>query len=468
MFSDFRFLDHERLSLWWRSPNAAGAFIVSLLPIVWLMNQWLSSGRWRRLSRSTWLLEVVLYYAVAQTYSRGALLSAVVLLGSMTRVMFRQSADSTFAYAILPVISRWTLLMSATLFSQFSERIAPSYLATDGSVLGRMAVWRGACVLSIGSPWSGWGQGLSGFHYANLIQGIADARYYGGMLNVVLDIVVDYGFPCAFCVLMLLLWLIMVGTSAAWTTCCGDNRLDYTCGGVLIVWFATNLTSSLWHESTLLALPGVAGTWLIFRAARKPLMRHWNFVICSAFVAAGTLGGVAAIGKYEAGHSDIVVKKVVGGAKLTARGREDGGTMWLLPDQEVLGKNPGKAARDFLVHSARYSNVVMLYDDPKAVETASTGNDVILVCGLRYSGNRELRNAHGLTIFLLPRFDGDVPLFSKEDVRYLLAQTRGLRRMEINRAELDPLVCKRLISIPLSGRCVLGLWPAWFLENRLF
>ena len=135
------------------------------IPWLWALGAWVAGTRneekagrsWHGLRRdaaATLVLaaELVLWFLICKTYSRGALVAVVG--GGMVFLSWR--------YAIGGMAGRWGWLavriagvVFLLLMTGFFSRIDPRYVSQDASAGNRLTLWKGGLQMITASPWDG-------------------------------------------------------------------------------------------------------------------------------------------------------------------------------------------------------------------------------------------------------------------------------------------------------------------------
>ncbi len=184
-----------RWNLLWPSPNLAALALASAIPILWQFDV----GRGRRpfLWAAAFAVETGLIFCLARTFSRGGLVGLAV-----AAVYFalwhawragRLGARSPLVFASVPFAARLGAAAACCWISGFAGRLAPAYVESDGAVLHRLELWRGAIKMASTRPILGWGAGESGIMYSDWFQPLGHTWHYLGMVNSYLELAVEHG-----------------------------------------------------------------------------------------------------------------------------------------------------------------------------------------------------------------------------------------------------------------------------------
>ena len=196
----YYFGEYLRWNLGFPNPNVGGAFaamlIAFLLPLA-------AAGRGGGAFRPPFVLaltaELVLWFLLVKTYSRGAFISACICLLLCNAALLFRGFPKREILSILSV--KIFAIAAMALASGFFARISPGYLRDDGSAGARATLWRGGLAMVAQAPIEGWGSGQSGREYINWFQDLNDNREYAGMVNGYLLIAVERGLPALFAAL---------------------------------------------------------------------------------------------------------------------------------------------------------------------------------------------------------------------------------------------------------------------------
>ena len=196
---------------------------------------------WLTVAGLVFAAELGLTYALARTYSRGALVGAALGAAAWGVAAWRGSrrpnmpqelaamttppgaspdASSPGAHGrwrrewatLAPWCGRGLLFALALAVTGFHARLAPEHLAGDKSSLNRLVLWRGGAELVAASPLHGWGWGRSGASFMHWTQPLGRDEGYLSMVNSYLTVAVEAGLP----LFTLLLALLLLPLSSVW------------------------------------------------------------------------------------------------------------------------------------------------------------------------------------------------------------------------------------------------------------
>ena len=203
--------DHLRWNIGWPTPNYAGAFLVTLLALTFVF----SSSRWR------WaflLAEVGGLFLLAKSYSRGAVVAwgLAWLFGVVASHVWRNPAQRLVWAARA---SAMVVMLLAAGFGWSRAEVAKNAdvvsTTQDGSVVNRLALWRGGLKMIVSAPLTGWGAGESGRAYMNWFQDVDRDEGFTTMVNSYLHVAVEHGLPILVVVGWIGAWLLLVAWRGA-------------------------------------------------------------------------------------------------------------------------------------------------------------------------------------------------------------------------------------------------------------
>lgn len=254
MAFQYYYNDHLRWTLFWENPNGCAAFLACLLAWVWWMEvAWSHKPRSRPLSLAGACLlyagELVVWFLLVKTYSRGGLVSGVC---AMFFFFLSCGFARTRSWRARHMAVRIFMVAALCLAAGFAGRMAPEYLIQDKSVGNRLDLWQSALVMISDSPFQGWGHGHGGMAYCNWYQPIDIAIRPVGFVNSYLEVAVEQGLHVLFMVLACFFALLFAAIKQR-------GRPLVACAGVcLLTWGICNIWSSLWMDALLWVLPGIS------------------------------------------------------------------------------------------------------------------------------------------------------------------------------------------------------------------
>ena len=196
----------DRLTYFWENPNHAGAFLVLIIPLFWMIDFWNKRKQSYLVLRFLILfLEFSLVALTALTASRAAFLALV--FSFLAYILIKSNGQGGKGVFLKVLGNRITIIRIVLIFSLFfltdtSSRFF-SIVESDPSTFNRLSLWKDGLQM-IFPAISGWGWGQSGYSYIQYFQDVDTALYYGTMVNSYLEIVVSGG------ILALLFFLIPV------------------------------------------------------------------------------------------------------------------------------------------------------------------------------------------------------------------------------------------------------------------
>lgn len=332
------FGEHLRWNLWFANPNVAGAFAAMLIAFLLPFTTFFPKDKRRRiLFVLAFIAELVLWFVLAKTYSRGALVSATLCLIVCNVLFVGRGFPKRNLFTVLSIK---TFAILAIIFATgFSARISPEYLKGDGSVSARTALWQGGLKMVSASPIAGWGVDKSGEEYINWYQPLDDNREYAGMVNSYLHIAVERGLPVLFAILSILALFTFSGIylffrKSSFALC--DSLAIISC-------LISNSFSTLWIAKSLQwpLLFAVVMIFILFiKNKAKPILKlaglsaMTGFGLCLIIYAAGFCINDSRIEK----HSDFIRIRPRNTAYATKQ-------ISIFADDITLGKYCGKTIR---------------------------------------------------------------------------------------------------------------------------
>lgn len=361
---DYYFGEKLRWAWGWDSPNEAGIFWAMMLPLCWVWREMVGatgahnyngSEEWRaRWSRPTvvrgglWVVEGLVWLALASTFSRGAFLAAlagvVLWHGQFVGQWKRAGLRLLLGLGVMGITGMW-------------GRWAPDYLQTDGSIWNRFALWSGGLELMAAAPLTGWGLGQSGLMFGRWVQSEGMTEQYRSMVNSYLTVGVEYG------VFVLgIVFLVIIGVIVQ-----GWRRVPIM-STVWGIWAVGLAGSNLWIVPGLWVLPMGALGYGWWRGKGISGVGWW----WSGVLAVGLSCAVIGVGWWSQGESKFIRSGEVvriGGGEVKQR--------WVV-DEAVVEANYGQALRErYRQEDATGSWEVEVVPSSEAV----TGETQLLVLG---------------------------------------------------------------------------------------
>lgn len=382
--------EHLRWNLGWATPNYAGAFLATLLALSFVV----TGSRWRWAMLVT---EVGGLFLLAKTCSRGAVIAWAVawLFGIAATRAWRDPVQrrfwaarvGTLAVMLLATgfgwgravereteITRYGAAASDGPASGQSGKIKPingAPTTEDGSVMNRLALWRGGLEMMAAAPLRGWGAGGSGRAYMNWFQDVNRTDGYATMVNSYLHVGVEHGLTMLAGVIFGLAGFLLVAWSAgrdglgdekespASRLLHGSLRITRpTCvaaGASLVAWAVANVFTTLWIEPKLWIVPGISCGVIVLGGSCNRSSVRWRWILGLSTVSALLFaGGLLAAGKFlragpawraELGEGRTVVVRSGESSRHKAAPATKGEAWQVWPDMGVLGPTPGKELR---------------------------------------------------------------------------------------------------------------------------
>ncbi len=472
------FGEHVRWNLGWNNPNQAGVFVAMWIPWLWALGMWVvgtrnedGAGRsWyglRRDAAATLVLaaELVLWFLLCKTYSRGALVA--VGMAGVVLLLWRLIRDRRIKG--IGMISVRLIAVGVLLFATgFFSRIDPRFVSQDASAGNRLVLWKGGLQMIAASPWRGWGAGQSGSNFTHWFQPLAATERYGGMVNSYLHVGVEYGLPVLVAVLTgaVGLCFLVWGNAGAGRTNNGLSReaaaiFIMAAGSSWLVFLIANVFSTLWIFRNLWWLPAANGLVILASAWAMLGMRSFG-MMARALGMAAVLSLLVAAGLYVIGksvRSDARIAYLPGDRVVVAgAGRQDG-RMLIFPESSVLGEDWGKEIRR-LASAEEFRDFEISVPLVDCAEVTCTSPQAIIACGSRFSAGlaalQKFPEAH--LILVHPVGKPDVPdgLNGRVSVMLPMLDTR-------NSGRGWKVICKQKgweISMnPGVGQDIRPVWP---------
>ncbi len=349
--------DALRWSLGFDNPNKAGAFIATLLPLLWLvlvLTQQVSARRWRvlLLCLATVGLESVCWM-LFKTYSRGGLaagVAAFVYIGWMYRGRWGR-----FVWCIAGIAM--ALFFASGLGSRSLEK------ATDASIANRWALWKGGLQMLADRP-SGVGWGNSGYEYMQWYQPLGIEVGYRTLVNSYLTFAVEGGIYLSGLifagVLFLVLWTRPMRSGQSQAKWSAGFAAWVACRAGLLAFAVSGFFSTTMEEPLLWIAPLGCLACLLFLRIRSTGRASTG--VC-ALQGLG-FSFVPIIFLWSAGcyfnSKDSLCRKFDsrnGQVLLKPRGPDSPKKLWVWMDERVLGDASGKPLRKLCSDTGLFLNV---------------------------------------------------------------------------------------------------------------
>jgi hypothetical protein len=403
------FGEHVRWNLGWSNPNQAGVFIGMWIPWFWALGAWtagfdeletrLSWQRLRRNVNATFVLvgELVLWFLLFKTYSRGALL-AVGMAGLFSSGWRLNSAQR---FRGLGLISMRLILTSVLLFTTgFFSRIAPQYVSQDASAGNRLTLWKGGLQMIAASPWHGWGAGQSGSSFAHWFQPLDATEKYGGMVNSYLHVAVEYGLPVLVAAMTAAvgIWMLsyVLFISIQSSRNLPQNKLITPhlreiqflisgAGSSWLMFLIANIFSTLWIFKNLWYLPIFDGfvILIVSYTARNKCLR----IVLRTFGVASAACGLFAISLYVVGKlipNEVRIAYFPGGGIIVSGNKKCTGKILVLSDVSVLGEDWGKEIRRLAIANG-FPGFEIIVPSAISSDLSNIPPQNIIACGSQFA-----------------------------------------------------------------------------------
>lgn len=372
--NDFLFNGIVRWNLGWATPNYAGAFLVTIICLLWAVR----GNKYKLFILSIAILfEAVLYYSIARTYSRGSLIA--LLAGVIFFISSSGLKPITRTWHIWTI--RFIILIACIAGTGFFNRIDPNHLTSDASISNRLDLWRGGAEMIASAPWVGWGAGESGRAYMNWFQNIDRLEGYSTMVNSYLNISVEYGLILLTCALT---FIFMIWT-LAWRSCRTGDTLAGAAGASITAWAAANMFSTLWIEPGLWVIPSIAIILVIWRVWK---LQYQKFLWIKLLAASTSVAVMFSIMLYISGivsakRYEWVFRPHRGGTieMISRKGNDKHAPVWhLWADSTIFGFTPGKEVRRWAAEIGE-CRFYIHQDKNKQITTNDSTGDNIMLCG---------------------------------------------------------------------------------------
>lgn len=364
--ADYFFEGAQRWNLWFANPNHAGAFIAGCLPVCWLVHRWIgrSFSVWRTGGMvAMFALEVLGWWALAHTGSRGGLLAAVFALAVF--VFVHRRALTRHHGAVLA--ARAAILVVFWMLAGFAGRTTPDFVAQDKSVGNRLTLWRGGLQMIAASPWQGWGRGESGEMYEAYFQPLSDTVRYKSMVNSYLTVAVEQGLLVFTLGLLPLVYAVVV----AWKMMSEEESVRWlpgVCLSMLTAFAMTQVWSNLWIVPALWIAPMAAVVLIMGMNVRRGF--SWGEFRLSAVAVIATSLALLTVGWWLTINPEVR-REPHGWVSLQTQAA--GKRLALYVDSAVLGDTAGKECRRLALLSG--IGIVSVGHLPEK------GADAVLLCG---------------------------------------------------------------------------------------
>ena len=263
--------------------------------------------------------------------------------------------------------------------------------AEDGSVVNRLALWRGGLKMVAAAPLTGWGAGESGRAYMNWYQDLDRDEGYTTMVNSYLHVAVEHGLPVLGIVFWIGIWLLLM----AWRGARDDTNANSSALGItrptlmmgagasFVAWMGANVFTTLWIEPKLWLVPMVAGLSLFWRAWRLDLRRLVLLTVGSLGLALLATCGLYSAGRWLSQNQSLEIIPSVDG--MVTVGSEipgqTGKTWHVWSDTTVAGLTPGKEMRRWLLTQPQGTRLISRRADSLRAEDPRLQADGVMLFG---------------------------------------------------------------------------------------
>lgn len=367
----FYFGDRLRWNLGFETPNIAGAMVAVAIAFLLPFTSKIPDKKRRRFAFAVLLaVEISLWFVLAKTYSRGALVAAGICFICCNAFMLLRTESKCMILGI--ALAKAVAVSAILLYTGFSNRISPEYINNDGSTSGRIALWTGGLKMVAQAPVYGWGVDKSGEEYINWYQDFPDERKYAGMVNSYLHITVERGLPALFAALSILAFLFFADFRL-WLK--NEDLFALALGLALLSLCVSNIFSTLWIVSSIgytgITIAAVSVIYAIFKW--RKILTFAKIAMLSIASAASIcmclyLAGLALKPKFISKHSDHIT---------LAPDRPTDKRIAAIADKEKFGKYFGKILRKAYVKTNPETVLDIYCEIPKNAE----GYDKLIVTG---------------------------------------------------------------------------------------
>lgn len=335
----FYFGDQLRWNLGFETPNIAGALVAVAIAFLLPFTSKIPDKKRRLLAFAVLLaVEILLWFVLAKTYSRGALVAAGICFICCNAFMLSRTESKCRILGI--ALAKAAAVSVILLYTGFANRISPEYINNDGSTSGRIALWAGGLKMVAQAPVCGWGVDKSGEEYINWYQDFPDERKYAGMVNSYLLVAVERGLPALFAALSILAFLFFADFRL-WRK--NGDLFALALGLALLSLCVSNIFSTLWIVSSIrytgITVAAVSVIYAIFKG--RKILAFAKIAILSIASAASIclclyLAGLALQPKFISKYSDHIT---------LASNEQTYKRIAIIADKDAFGKYFGKTLR---------------------------------------------------------------------------------------------------------------------------
>jgi hypothetical protein len=371
---------HSRWNYGWATPNYAGAFLATVEPAIWMAAA-LLSRKWRGKATGwfQFFAELVFWFLLAQTYSRGAIVAAFCARVAWQAMQGELTAVKTWGcYLVAPLASSF--------LTGFSGRIYE--FIGDPSVEHRLEIWLAAPRMFAAAPWTGWGLEKSGFAYVNWYQNPSSTSAVFGLVNSYLTLGAEQGLPALCLVIFVSMCLICGGISGARSAAKAGRSSPVLAAAtsVCVAWLIASVFSTLWAVPYLWVMPGLAACAIIGSRQICEAFGVRKILACGLF-ALGSAFLLLFLGTALERRSPILVHRgdndsVTLESRIRSAKNKDPLTVDIWSDPLVLGKYPGRPFRAWMLRPGGPECLVVhasFKDNPQPARD----NRILLLVGRR-------------------------------------------------------------------------------------
>ena len=358
----FYFGDQLRWNLGFETPNIAGAMVAVAIAFLLPFTSKIPDKNRRSFAFAVlFAVEISLWFVLAKTYSRGALVAVGICFVSCNAFMLSRTESKCRILGI--ALAKAVAVSTILLYTGFSNRISPEYIGNDGSTSGRIALWTGGLKMVAQAPVCGWGVDKSGEEYINWYQDFSDERKYAGMVNSYLLVAVERGLPALFAAFSILAFPLFADFRL-WRK--KGDLFALALGLALLSLCVSNIFSTLWVVSSIrytgITIAAVSVIYAIFKG--RKILAFSKIAMLSIASAASIclcfyLAGLALQPKFISKHSDRIT--------LTPD-RPTDKRIAVIADKATFGKYFGKMLRKAYVKAKPETVLDVYYKIPENAE----------------------------------------------------------------------------------------------------
>lgn len=365
--SIYTFQGSVRHSFGLLSPNYAGCILAILLSATLGM---LLQFRRRRLAVAACVpILLFLCYSLVLTYSRGALIAAIMGAGVACLAARSRSSqtESFWRTSVIPFIAFLGLVVIIAASVGFHDRLSANFVRTDASVHNRLELWTVGLRAFSDAPLLGWGYGSSGRVYHEFYQGLADKNRYLSLVNSWLTLGVEFGSLALMAALTLGFYPLIrtLGASACDRGFCFYFRriVAPACAAAMVANIFSTLGLGLMVQCVYIGL----FLAIIFVIGIDLYKRNLRPIIGAAALALSmclllTIGGayltrVAGVSFEYIGRSTVRIKRQGGAVRIPTE------SVLLLIDPALLTESPMREARRVLKTSDLKGDCVVCWSN---------------------------------------------------------------------------------------------------------